>query len=149
MLPIRDREKRCQCFQGFDVCGILICRGDEPTNAPAFNGSFNIFVQQYKACLFDEADRETERITMPQEILDLFKEGDFGIIGSSRKLGDSRTNGRKSEIANQGEEIGIVPITVADALGDLDFVVEALQLARADREKCMCNKAVQAWPFQF
>ena len=40
--------------------------------------------------LFDEADRETERITMPQAILDLFKEGDFGIICQELILHDKR-----------------------------------------------------------
>ena len=50
---------------------------------------------------------------------------------------------RQGEIANEGKEILIVPIAIANSLGDLDFVVETLQLAGADRENSMGSKAVQ------
>ena len=64
-------------------------------------------------------------------------------FGSSRKVGDSRTQGRKSEIANQGKEVVIVSIAIADTLGNFDFIVEALQFARADRENGMGSKTIQ------
>ena len=59
-----------------------------------------------------------------------------------------KPSSRQSEIANEGEEILIVPIAVADTLGDLDFVVEAFQLARADRENGMGGEALQTRFFQ-
>ena len=56
---------------------------------------------------------------------------------------------RQSKIANEGKEILIVSIAISNTLGDLDFVIESLQLARADRKNSMGSKAVQTRSFQF
>ena len=63
--------------------------------------------------------------------------------GSSRKDVGFKPGNRQGEIANQGKEVCIVPIAVADSLGDLDLVVEAFQLSRADRKHRMGSKAIQ------
>ena len=39
--------------------------------------------------------------------------------------------------SNDEEEVIIIPIAVANPLSDFDFVVEALELAGADRERSM------------
>jgi hypothetical protein len=62
------------------------------------------------------------------------------IFGSSRKVVGFKPSKRQSKIANEGKEILIVSIAVADTLSHLDFVVEALQLARADREHGMPSR---------
>ena len=64
-------------------------------------------------------------------------------FGSSRKVVGFKPSKRQSKIANEGKEILIVSIAVADTLSHLDFVVEALQFACADRENSMGSKAVQ------
>ena len=60
-----------------------------------------------------------------------------------------KPSNREGEIANKGKEILIVSIAISDTLGDLDFVIESLQLARTDRKNSMGSKAVQARSFQF
>ena len=55
---------------------------------------------------------------------------------------------RQSEVTNEGEEVLVIPVAVTDTFSDLDFVVEALQLAGADGENRVRDKAVQARPFQ-
>lgn len=50
-----------------------------------------------------------------------------------------KPSNRKSEIANEGKEIIIVPIAITDTLGNLDLVVEALQLAGGDRKKAVLH----------
>ena len=64
-------------------------------------------------------------------------------MGSSRKVVGFKPSNREGEKANEGEEILIVPIAIANSLGDLDFVVETLQLAGADWENSMGGKTVQ------
>ena len=63
--------------------------------------------------------------------------------GSSRKVVGFKPSKRQSKIANEGKEILIVSIAVADTLSHLDFVVEALQFACADRKNGMSGKTVQ------
>ena len=70
------------------------------------------------------------------------------IFGSSRKVVGFKPSKRQSKITNKGKEILIVSIAKSDTLGDLDFVVEALQLAGADWEHGMGGKAIQARSFQ-
>ena len=55
---------------------------------------------------------------------------------------------RQSEVTNEGEEVLVIPVAITDTFSDLDFVVEALQLAGADGENRVRDKAVQARPFQ-
>ena len=55
---------------------------------------------------------------------------------------------RQSEIADEGEEVLVIPVAITDTLGNLDLVVETLQLAGADRENSVRDKSVQARPFQ-
>jgi hypothetical protein len=49
-----------ETFNGFDVCKILICRGNYSTIRASFDRCFNIFEQQNKASLFYKADRKRE-----------------------------------------------------------------------------------------
>ena len=70
-------------------------------------------------------------------------------MGSSRKVVGFKPSNREGEKANEGEEILIVPIAIANSLGDLDFVVEAFQLAGADRENSVGGKSNQTRSFQF
>ena len=55
---------------------------------------------------------------------------------------------RQSEVTNESEEVLVIPVAVADTLGDLDFVVKALQLTGADGEDSVGDKPVQARSFQ-
>ena len=68
---------------------------------------------------------------------------DVFFLGSSRKVVGFKPSKRQSKIANEGKEILIVSIAVTDTFSDLDFVVEALQFACADRKNGMSGKAVQ------
>ena len=69
--------------------------------------------------------------------------------GSSRKVVGFEPGNRQGEIADESKEIPVIPVAVANTFGDLDLVVEALQLAGADRENSVRDKPVQARPFQF
>ena len=53
-------------------------------------------------------------------------------MGSSRFFVGWRTDRRNRKIANQGKEKVIITVTLADSFSDLDFVVEAFELAGAD-----------------
>ena len=47
-------------------------------------------------------------------------------IGSSRKVVGFEPSERQSEVTDEGEEVLVIPVAIADTLGDLDLVVEAL-----------------------
>ena len=46
--------------------------------------------------------------------------------GSSRKVVGFEPSERQSKVTDEGEEVLVIPVAIADTLGDLDLVVEAL-----------------------
>ena len=47
---------------------------------PTFHCRFDVLEKQNKASLFDEADRECERLATPEIIFDFIKKGESSII---------------------------------------------------------------------
>ena len=61
--------KRKETLYRLDVGKVLICRGNNTPMRTAFNRCFNIFEQQNKTSLFNEADRERKRLASAQVVL--------------------------------------------------------------------------------
>ncbi len=80
-LEIRhSSHERIETVQRFNICEILICRGDNSPFTPSLHSSFNIFVKQNKTSPLDEADRKEKGRTMPEIVLNLFQKCCFCII---------------------------------------------------------------------
>ena len=72
--------KRKEALYRLNVGEILICRGNNTPLRSALNRRFNIFEQQNKTSLFDEADRERKRSASAQVILYFIEECHLGVV---------------------------------------------------------------------
>jgi hypothetical protein len=63
-----------------NVGKVLICRGNNTPLRSALNCCFNIFEQQNKTSLFDEADRERKRLAPAQVVFYFIEECHLGVV---------------------------------------------------------------------
>ena len=73
--------KRKEALYRLNVGKVLICRGNNTPLRTTLNCCFNIFYQQNKTSLFDEADRERKRLTPAQIVLYFIEECYLSVVG--------------------------------------------------------------------
>jgi hypothetical protein len=72
--------KRKEALYRLNVGEILICRGNNTPLRSALNRCLDIFEQQNKTSLFDEADRKRKRLASTQVVLYFIEECYLGVV---------------------------------------------------------------------
>ena len=73
--------KRKEALYRLNVGKVLICRGNNTPLRSAFNCRLDIFEQQNKPSLFDEANRECKRLAPAQVVFYFIEECYLGVVG--------------------------------------------------------------------